>query len=104
LRSIHSENDENPFNNEIESVKSPSFNTVPLSTRSSLLPWTPSNNRTSLIATGIFNNDSMMFGSTENLRPGEIVMKVLFADFIQQAEKKIEGVMLENSEKQITKG
>lgn len=45
----------------------------------------------------------MMFGSTENLRPGEIVMKVLFADFIQQAEKKIEGVMLENSEKQITK-
>lgn len=44
-----------------------------------------------------------MLASTENLRPGEIVMRILFSDFTQQAEKKIEGVMLENSEKQISK-
>lgn len=44
-----------------------------------------------------------MFSSAENLRPGEVVMRILFADFTQQAEKKIEGVMLENSEKQISK-
>lgn len=30
-----------------------------------------------------------------SLRPGEIVMRTLFADFTQQAEKKIEIVMLE---------
>lgn len=30
-------------------------------------------------------------------------MRILFADFTQQAEKKIEGVMLEGSDKQITK-
>lgn len=45
----------------------------------------------------------MMFAASENLRPGEVVMRILFADFTQQAEKKIEGVMLENSEKQISK-
>ena len=45
----------------------------------------------------------MMFAAYENLRPGEVVMRILFADFTQQAEKKIEGVMLENSEKQILK-
>lgn len=45
----------------------------------------------------------MMFAASENLRPGEVVMRLLFADFTQQAEKKIEGVMLENSEKQISK-
>lgn len=45
----------------------------------------------------------MMFAASENLRPGEVVMRILFADFTQQAEKKIEGVMLENSEKQILK-
>lgn len=44
-----------------------------------------------------------MFAASENLRPGEVVMRILFADFTQQAEKKIEGVMLENSEKQISK-
>lgn len=31
------------------------------------------------------------------LRPGEIVMRTLFADFTQQTEKKIEAVMLETS-------
>lgn len=31
------------------------------------------------------------------LRPGEIVMRTLFTDFTQQAEKKIESVMLETS-------
>lgn len=39
-----------------------------------------------------------MQSSTEgSLRPGEIVMRTLFADFTQQAEKKIEAVMLETS-------
>lgn len=96
--------DEDSFNNEIDAVKSPIFNSIPLSTRSSLLPWWSSNNRSSFIASGYANSDNvMMFAASENLRPGEVVMRILFADFTQQAEKKIEGVMLENSEKQISK-
>ncbi|XP_053953157.1 protein furry-like isoform X1 [Anastrepha ludens] len=36
-------------------------------------------------------------------RPGEIVMRNLFSDFTVQAEKKIELVMLESAEKQLSK-
>lgn len=97
------ENDEEISNQEIgDIVKSPIFNTIALSTRSSLLPWSPQN-RSSSLAASSFSSSENMFGSTESLRPGEIVMRILFADFTQQAEKKIEGVMLENSEKQISK-
>lgn len=38
-----------------------------------------------------------------SLRPGEIVMRILFADFTQQAEKKIESVMLETVDKNLAK-
>lgn len=41
--------------------------------------------------------------SDGNLRPGEIVMRTLFTDFTKQAEKKIEGVMLESSDKNLSK-
>lgn len=42
--------------------------------------------------------------SGENaLRPGEIVMRTLFADFTLQAEKKIESVMLEAPDKSLAK-
>lgn len=41
--------------------------------------------------------------SFEQLRPGEIVMRTLFAEFTQQAEKKIETVMLEVSDKNLAK-
>ncbi|KAG5678891.1 hypothetical protein PVAND_008517 [Polypedilum vanderplanki] len=98
-------NDNDEFNNqEIDIVKSPVFNNIPVSTRSSLLPWSPQN-RSSLAASGFSSNENILFSATgnENLRPGEIVMRILFSDFTQQAEKKIEGVMLENSEKQISK-
>ncbi|XP_031346669.1 protein furry isoform X1 [Photinus pyralis] len=37
------------------------------------------------------------------IRPGEFVMRNLFADFTIQAEKKIEGVMTESSEKPLSK-
>lgn len=95
------ENDE-LSNQEIDIIKSPIYNTLPLSTRSNLLPWSPQN-RSSLAASGFSSSESMFASTSENLRPGEIVMRILFADFTQQAEKKIEGVMLENSEKQISK-
>lgn len=101
---IGSRADNDDFSNhEIDAVKSPIFSSLPFSTRSSLLPWS-SNNRASLV-TGYSSSENMlmMFASSENLRPGEVVMRILFADFTQQAEKKIEGVMLENSEKQISK-
>ena len=101
VTAVKSDNDD--FNHDIDAVKSPIFNSIPLSTRSSLLPWSV-NNRSSLIASGFSSSENMMmFATTENLRPGEVVMRILFADFTQQAEKKIEGVMLENSEKQISK-
>ena len=95
---------------DVEIIRSPlsGITALPLSTRSSLLPWS-SNNRTSIIANIANNltssNSADMLGGTNdgNLRPGEVVMRILFADFTQQAEKKIEGVMLEGSDKQITK-
>lgn len=97
--------DDSSLNQEIDAVRSPIFNSLPLSTRSNLLPWTSNNNRSSLAASGFSSSENMlmMFAASENLRPGEVVMRILFADFTQQAEKKIEGVMLENSEKQISK-
>lgn len=39
----------------------------------------------------------MQASGDNSLRPGEIVMRTLFADFTQQTEKKIETVMLETS-------
>lgn len=102
-KSSKTESDDSLSNQEIDVVRSPVYNSIPFSTRSSLLPWS-SNNRASLATGGYASNDNMMmFGTTDNLRPGEVVMRILFADFTQQAEKKIEGVMLENSEKQISK-
>lgn len=103
-KSVKNDNDDSSSNQEIDAVRSPLFNTIPLSTRSSLLPWS-SHNRSSIIASGFSSSENMMmmFAASENLRPGEVVMRILFADFTQQAEKKIEGVMLENSEKQISK-
>lgn len=103
-KSVKSDNDDSLSNQEIDAVRSPLFSTVPLSTRSSLLPWS-TNNRSSILASGFSSSENMMmmFAASENLRPGEVVMRILFADFTQQAEKKIEGVMLENSEKQISK-
>lgn len=58
------------------------------------LPW-GSHTRSSIAATaGIFD---MPTASENMLRPGEIVMRTLFADFTHQSEKKIEAVMMEAS-------
>lgn len=38
-----------------------------------------------------------------NMRPGEFVMRTLFADFTIQAEKKMEAVMTEPQEKSLSK-
>jgi Cell morphogenesis N-terminal len=100
-KSLKEDDNDEISNQEIDAIKSPLFNTIPFSSRSSLLPWS-AQNRSSLAVSG-FSSSENMFGSTEILRPGEIVCRILFADFTQQAEKKIEGVMLENLEKQISK-
>lgn len=64
------------------------------SPRQQWLPW-GSHTRSSIAATaGIFDMPSTAEGV---LRPGEIVMRTLFADFTQQSEKKIETVMMESS-------
>lgn len=58
------------------------------------LPW-GTQTRSSIAATsGIID---MQAAGDSALRPGEIVMRTLFADFTQQTEKKIEAVMLEPS-------
>lgn len=69
------------------------------SNRQSLLPW-GTQSRSSIAATpGIID----MQQTTDNsLRPGEIVMRTLFAEFTQQAEKKIETV-IESSDKNLAK-
>lgn len=41
--------------------------------------------------------------SDSEVRPGEFVMRTLFADFTVQAEKKIEAVMAEPQEKPLSK-
>lgn len=67
------------------------------STRQNLLPW-GSHNRSSIAATSsTVSIDIMQTIGDNGLRPGEIVMRNLFAEFTQQAEKKIESVMLESS-------
>ncbi|XP_052897871.1 protein furry isoform X4 [Anopheles moucheti] len=44
-----------------------------------------------------------MAASDGTLRPGEIVMRTLFTDFTVQAEKKIESVLLDGSDKNLPK-
>ncbi|XP_055323770.1 protein furry isoform X11 [Sitodiplosis mosellana] len=70
------------------------------SNRQALLPW-GTQSRSCIAATaGIID---MQQTSDSSLRPGEIVMRTLFAEFTQQAEKKIELVMLETSDKNLAK-
>jgi hypothetical protein len=81
-------------NIDIESIKSPTVQNYTTSTRATLLPWS-AQNRSSIAATNAGSIE--MLGLADNsMRPGELVMRSLFADFVQQAEKKIESVMLES--------
>ncbi|XP_037037722.1 protein furry isoform X7 [Bradysia coprophila] len=73
---------------------------VATSTRSAFLPWGIQTRTSMAAAAGLIDMQSLTDG---NLRPGEIVMRTLFADFTKQAEKKIEGVMLEPSDKNLSK-
>ncbi|GAB0100590.1 protein furry [Sergentomyia squamirostris] len=77
------------------------------STRAALLPWGQHTRSTlAASASGVGAADvgsASTTGSESTLRPGEIVMRSLFADFTQQAEKKIESVMIEGSEKNLSK-
>ncbi|XP_025832530.1 protein furry homolog [Agrilus planipennis] len=61
--------------------------------RGTLLPWVVTKDRQSVLAPNI----------DMELRPGEFVMRSLFAEFTVQAEKKIEAVMVEPQEKPISK-
>lgn len=92
---------ENLSNTEVESVKSPVIITN-TSVRLSLLPWN-THNRSSIISASVSATIDMMANNDGTLRPGEIVMRTLFADFTVQAEKKIEIVMLESSDKNLAK-
>lgn len=70
-----------------------------------MLPWTP--NYRHVMSGLTFCNDQtsgpLSSQPETSARPGEIVMKYLFADFTQQAEKKIESVMCEASDKNLSK-
>lgn len=70
------------------------------STRLALLPWGTQYRSCIAATSGIID---MQQTSDSSLRPGEIVMRNLFADFTLQAEKKIESVMLETSDKNLAK-
>jgi hypothetical protein len=81
-------------NIDIESIKSPTVTNY-TSTRATLLPWS-SHNRSSIAAANVTGSIDMLGLADNSMRPGELVMRSLFADFVQQAEKKIESVMLES--------
>ncbi|XP_065087337.1 protein furry isoform X3 [Ochlerotatus camptorhynchus] len=93
---------ENPSNIEVESIKSPLASNTNTSVRLSLLPWN-THNRSSVVPPSVSVVIDMMANSDGTMRPGEIVMRTLFADFTVQAEKKIETVMLESTDKTLAK-
>ncbi|XP_053672318.1 protein furry [Anopheles nili] len=99
---------EHPANIESsESSKSPLSAINATSVRLSLLPWN-SHNRSAILSANsnqgsIAATIDMMAASDGTLRPGEIVMRTLFTDFTIQAEKKIESVMLDGSDKNLPK-
>lgn len=70
------------------------------SNRQALLPWGTQSRSCIAATSGILD---MQQTTDSSLRPGEIVMRILFADFTQQAEKKIESVMLETVDKNLAK-
>ncbi|KAF5278115.1 hypothetical protein FQR65_LT03631 [Abscondita terminalis] len=62
--------------------------------RGAFLPWGVHKDR---------SHQSSVLSIDMDIRPGEFVMRNLFADFTVQAEKKIEGVMTESLEKPLSK-
>lgn len=75
------------------------------STRVHLLPWSQ-HNRSFLTTPNVLAALETTANSPNpetSARPGEIVMRYLFADFTQQAEKKIEAVMCETADKNLSK-
>uniref|UniRef100_A0A182NNI5 Cell morphogenesis protein N-terminal domain-containing protein n=1 Tax=Anopheles dirus TaxID=7168 RepID=A0A182NNI5_9DIPT len=98
---------EHPSNIETsETSKSPLSIANAASVRLSLLPWN-NHNRSAILSGngggGMAATIDMMAASDGTLRPGEIVMRTLFTDFTVQAEKKIESVMLDGSDKNLPK-
>ncbi|KFB42669.1 AGAP004892-PA-like protein [Anopheles sinensis] len=100
---------EHPVNVESsESSKSPLSVPNATAVRLALLPWN-THNRSAIISANSGGSVTasatidMMAASDGTLRPGEIVMRTLFTDFTVQAEKKIESVMLDGSDKNLPK-
>ncbi|XP_058065820.1 protein furry [Anopheles bellator] len=93
---------EHPSNIETEVTKSSLAITNATSLRLSLLPWN-SYNRSFIHPANVAATIDVMAASDGNLRPGEIVMRTLFTDFTVQAEKKIESIMLDGSDKNLPK-
>lgn len=84
----------------------PDTKTGPL--RAHMLPWTPNYRHVlgmSAVGPCFDGTTSGPVGNScdPTTRPGEIVMRNLFADFTQQAEKKIESVMCETADKNLSK-
>ncbi|XP_062543394.1 protein furry isoform X2 [Armigeres subalbatus] len=94
---------ENPSSVDVESIKSPLASSTNTSVRLSLLPWNTHNRSSVVVPPSVSAAIDMMAASDGTLRPGEIVMRTLFADFTVQAEKKIETVMLESTDKTLAK-
>lgn len=93
---------------EVDPIKSPTLN---LTSRTNFLPW-GNQSRTSTasmqaasstVPSATVNSIDIFLYGDASLRPGEIVMRTLFHNFTQQAEKKIELVMLETLDKNLAK-
>lgn len=84
----------------LEQIRNPHFISI-TSNRNTLLPW-GAHNRSSIAACNLTGAIDFAPGDG-NLRPGEVVMRALFADFTLQSEKKIETVMLECKDKSLAK-
>lgn len=89
------------LNQELESLKSPSTVTT-VANRTQYLPWSAQNRSTIAVSQTTNSMDLFLYGDG-SLRPGEIVMRALFHNFTQLAEKKIEMVMLEPFDKSLSK-
>ncbi|XP_037907815.1 protein furry isoform X6 [Hermetia illucens] len=85
------------------SMDSDSNRTIITSTRHALLPWGTQSRASIIGSVAMLNPGDMQAGGDSALRPGEIVMRNLFSDFTQQAEKKIEVVMMESADKNLSK-
>lgn len=86
---------------DVDTNKSPT--TLTLANRSNFLPWNALNRSSASSSSVVTSSVDVFLYGDASLRPGEIVMRALFHNFTQQAEKKIELVMIETYDKSLSK-